>query len=215
MAETLTGYAAQAPIDVRMVASSSPGGMYLNIVTAVGTTNQSYIGGVWYTEDASTKAAGTSYGIRFRHTVSGTQTGGTNNAVGVRLAISGASTTNNALSIYTSLGEVVTDSLRGIYMYMDTCTTVPSSLFYGLDMGVVGTGLSSVGSFIRMYNHGTDAMLSVFTLDNAAQDIATNLFIFGAADQLPLSASSSGEAVVQKIACLVGGATRYMHLHSQ
>ena len=120
----------------------------------------------------------------------------------------------NGIWLESSVGAVTVSSLRGIFMYLGTCTTAPD-IVYGMDIGIVGTGLGAVAHFIRMYNHGTDAILSVFTLDNAAQDIATNLFVFGAADQLPLSASTTGEAVTQKCACLIGGATRYLHFHSQ
>ncbi len=166
---------------------------------------------------ATTQSSGNTYCARFRVNSTGAKTGGTVYALGARLTVNAVSTgaAFNAFGIYTAVGAYATSSLRGIYMYMDTCTTVPSALVYCMDIGIVGTGLSSVGHFIRMYNHGTDAMKSVFTLDNAAQDIATNLFIFGAANQLPLSASTTGEAVVQKAACLIGGATRYLHFHSQ
>ena len=212
-ARTLPGVGV-SPIDVYMTESTRPG-LYIYNTTDSTTTNQSYVGGVMHMTDATTKAAGTSYGVRFRMATSGTKTGGTVNAVGVRLSVGGNTSVCNALSIYTAVGAYTTDFLRGIYMYMDTCTTAPSSIVYCLDIGIVGTGLSSVGHFIRMYNHGTDPLLSVFTFDNAAQDIATSLFTFGAADQLPLSASTTGEAVTQKVACLVGGAVRYLHLHSQ
>ena len=166
---------------------------------------------------ATTHASGNTYCARFRVNSTGAKTGGTVHALGARLTVNATSTGTafNAFGIYTAVGAYATSTLRGIYMYMDTCSTAPSDAVYCMDLGIVGTGLSSVGHFIRMYNHGTDAMRSVFTLDNAAQDIATYLFIFGAAGQLPLSASTTGEAVTQKAACLIGGATRYLHFHSQ
>jgi len=163
--------------------------------------------------DATTISTGTIYGFKVDDTVSGTKTGGKDIAMGIRLTISGASTRNTALEIYTVVGEYVTNSLRGIRLYMDTCTTSPATV-YGIDVNIVGTSLTACHAF-QVYNHGTSAFTSVFNLPNAAQDIATNLFIFGAANQLPLSASTTGEAVTQKVACLVGGATRYLHLHSQ
>ncbi len=132
----------------------------------------------------------------------------------IGMTASAATDGMNGIWIETSVGAVTVGALRGIFMYIGTCTTAPG-IVYGMDIGIVGTGLGTNAYFIRMYNHGTDAITSVFCLDNAAQDIATNLFVFGAANQLPLSDSTTGEAVTQKVACLVGGATRYLHLHSQ
>lgn len=119
----------------------------------------------------------------------------------------------NGIWLESSVGEVTVDSLRGIFIYLGTCTTAPS-IVYGIDIGIVGTGLSTNSHFIRMYNHGTDALTSVFCLDNAAQDIATYLFKFGASELAPCSAGSDSTNCTNKIAIDLGGATRYLHVFS-
>jgi len=119
----------------------------------------------------------------------------------------------NGIWLESEVGAVTVGALRGIFMYLGTCDTAPD-IVYGVDIGIVGTGISTNSHFIRMYNHGTDALTSVFCLDNAAQDIATYLFNFGASAQLPLSDYSSGTTVQQRIACNVGGSPLYIHLYT-
>jgi len=200
-----------SPVDVYMVDATTPG-MYVNVTTVDDTTNQSYIGGVMYADDATTKASGTSYGFRFRMTASGTKTGGDVNALGVRLSVTGASPGNiNALSIYTAIGAVETTTFSGIYMYMDTMSTSPT-VGYGINLGIVSPSDTAM-SAIRVYNHSAaTALYTVFQLDNAAGvGVATNLFSFGGSVGCVSGGSDSANCDT-KIACSVGGGTRYLHL---
>jgi len=87
---------------------------------------------------------------------------------------------------------------------------------YAVNITVEGDAVPTYQGLFRLYNSDSAAAIaidSVFNLANSGGTPFTNLFDFSG-QVAPVSAGSDSTNVTEKVACLVGASTRYIHLFS-
>jgi len=108
-------------------------------------------------------------------------------------------------------------SMYGIWINTttpDAAATVGN--LYDVSITHSGSAVPSYEALFRLYNSATSAAVaidSVFHLANSGGTPFTNLFDFEAV-VVPVSAGSDSTNCTNKVACLVGSDTRYIHLFS-
>lgn len=137
-------------------------------------------------------------------------------ADGIKRVFSKDSTYAFGLQIYPSIsGSPTIDSYAGQFIYMGDIGSATVGNWFGIMLGLkVLNAPTTESAFLRLYNHGSEAIDSAFYFANSGGTPVTNLLKF--AGQIPPveATGSGGSTRSHRIPCLVADVTYYLSLYT-